>query len=1014
MRKKYPSILILAALILTGCKGGGNSSSANSSELPPSQSETENSGNSSSEGSSEVTPSPSEEEPSPSEENPSIKDSESSESSGGGESSSENPSTPDPDPDPDPDPVIPGVLGSWSGIEDTTAAVGHYFNVFEKVKLVTSKGVDISSYIEVLGSVDYGTLGTYSLTYKAKYNSVTETKVRKVTIADVTYKQPVKTKVEGKQRAVSLGEGSYLTGAKGNDPDNNFYRVMYNPVYMDAHLQNKPIPTNGWWTTLISQNYGGGNYYGGGNGIYLNPLRSSLGSRGVEITDVGAGWTQYNYAGINNDEKTAHTFSTFFQDILVKPSSLNAQYVSSINSYTDNNVKVALRNSMEAEDEAVVTYTQGSPYVFMEFKQKATIGMDLVVGGVTGGYNFYNINGSQITGDNFTGQSFVIELQNRHYGYGSYPYFNAGLGAALHKNSYFVVNMPASSKATFKHGDHPDSIKKNRVELSLGSGNYVSVATINSLNEAPFYATNGYAFMDTSTVEYSVNRETNKTTTTFRNNLHHVNGIETKGVLAIMPHQQKISSPTYTSYSMKTVRGTLKMIEGNSLTTSTHFSGVLPGFTLPTNSAFEKSLMKSYLQELTDCNVPDGVDNSPENVGPRDFDLIDHKVPYWNAKALYPLAQGVIAADQIGETALRDSMIGKIKASLTDWFTYSGPNDARYIYYDEVWGTTYYSNNEFNTGAEINDHHFTHGYLVFASAIVAMFDEVYYNSYKDIINFFLMDYASPKENNLYPVLRQFDHWAGHSWANGIGFFTDGNNQESSGEALNGWVAAYLIGQQNQDDALIDAAIYGYTNELNAIKTYWFDYDKNVFNENYGSFTEVAGIVFGGKYDYATWFGANPTFIYGIHWLPMGEYNTSYAIGSSEKARFTQIFNKYWEMSGGPNTWYSNIWAMKSLVNSSGALSDFNAAKIRADEYPNELAFTYYMVNAMSVLGTHSLNTYATISGASSSSVYETSDGKLVAMVWNPANTSETITFKTGNNVIKTVTVAANSFTTVNL
>ena len=176
-----------------------------------------------------------------------------------------------------------------------------------------------------------------------------------------------------------------------------------------------------------------------------------------------------------------------------------------------------------------------------------------------------------------------------------------------------------------------------------------------------------------------------------------------------------------------------------------------------------------------------------------------------------------------------------------------------------------------------------------------------------------------------------------SWANGIGFFTDGNNQESSGEALNGWVAAYLIGQQNQDDALIDAAIYGYTNELNAIKTYWFDYDKNVFNENYGSFTEVAGIVFGGKYDYATWFGANPTFIYGIHWLPMGEYNTSYAIGSSEKARFTQIFNKYWEMSGGPNTWYSNIWAMKSLVNSSGALSDFNAAKIRADEYPNELA-----------------------------------------------------------------------------
>lgn len=40
---------------------------------------------------------------------------------------------------------------------------------------------------------------------------------------------------------------------------------------------------------------------------------------------------------------------------------------------------------------------------------------------------------------------------------------------------------------------------------------------------------------------------------------------------------------------------------------------------------------------------------------------------------------GVIMADQIGETELRDTFLARLKERLTDWFTYSGEDDISYL-----------------------------------------------------------------------------------------------------------------------------------------------------------------------------------------------------------------------------------------------------------------------------------------------------------------------------------------------
>jgi len=294
-----------------------------------------------------------------------------------------------------------------------------------------------------------------------------------------------------------------------------------------------------------------------------------------------------------------------------------------------------------------------------------------------------------------------------------------------------------------------------------------------------------------------------------------------------------------------------------------------------------------------------------------------------------------------------------------------------------------------------------------------MYDINFSSQYEPMISLLLKDYLNyDRADDFAPFLRSFDAWAGHSWAHGYGSFADGNNQESSGEALNSWVAGYLFGLTTGNQDLVDAAIYGYTTELYSIKQYWFNYDNDNWRAEYAAQASVAGMIWGGKFDYATWFGANPTFIYGIHWLPTGEYLSSYAIGTAEQDKLQNIYDKYLAAVGGePNTWYSNMWAIEALIDPAGALAHFDPDAIKGDDYPNELVGSYWMVNAMQTLGTHSDEAYVEISANVAGSVYQNGTTE-VAMIWNASATSQYVkTHKAGGATV-IVEVAAHSFTSV--
>lgn len=873
-----------------------------------------------------------------------------------------------------------------TGLDNIEISKGQYFNPYKDVKVTSTTGEDITRYLNVTGHVNYGVIGEYDLEYSITYGESTEIINRTITVTNKSISRTTYS-YNGINETVNVGSASYRSG-NGTELDS-----PSDPIYLENDLRNKPVPTSSWWTTMLRDNYGAS------NGIFTNPYRASFQADGVEITDCGEGFTQY-WTDADSTVSTAQFFNAI-KEVMFKASSLSSSYYTRVIDYSDTTAKIALRNSMEGADEMVVTFVQGSPYIFVEQKEK-TGNFSLAVAGATKPYEFYDLEGNKVT-NTYTGNALIIKIPQMHVGYTcavpNTP--NSTLPQnPIYEDKYYLINAPENTTFTFSKVKHSNEAFTENIAYTLGEGNYFTIGSLNNIQEASFYHEHAYSFVHRGTVDYNVDYSTSIITTEYTHNYSNIN-IESNPIFALLPHQYKYSDATLTSYIFESVRGNLKVYNGSSFETKQSFYGMLPGYTSPTDNGFNESLMNSYLASLdSNTNTTYG-DNDENRAG-----------PYWDSKTIYPLAQGLLMADQLYNVNYKNSYLTKIEELLIDWFTYSGQKDKKYLYYNEKYGTMYYSNNDFNTATSLNDHHFTHGYLVFAASIASMYDDTFYQNYKEIIDLLLQDYACPtRDSDLYPYLRTFDKWQGHSWADGFGSAAEGNNQESSGEALNSWVAAYLYGLQTQNQEMIDAAIYGFTTELNSIKQYVFNYDNDLWSDEYRSQTDVCCITWGGKNTDATFFGLNPSFVYGIHWLPIGEYVSSYAITASDKEALQRIYNNYLERKTGfKDTWMSNMRCIEAILNPNVAISNFNDLAILADDYPNDLAPTYYNIYALKSLGQKTDEIKVGNATNVAWSVYKYNNTTYNVQLWNPTSSAQKVNIidSTGN-VIKTVTINANSF-----
>ena len=84
-------------------------------------------------------------------------------------------------------------------------------------------------------------------------------------------------------------------------------------------------------------------------------------------------------------------------------------------------------------------------------------------------------------------------------------------------------------------------------------------------------------------------------------------------------------------------------------------------------------------------------------------------------------------------------------------------------------------------------------------------------------------------------------------------------------------------------------------------------------------------------------------------------------------------------------------------------------KLGNDDYPAELAYTYYMIHALDGLGKRTQSVWQEIHPYVASTLYQDAEGVIQAMVWNPSSEIQTVVFRDDTGLIKSVQVQPKTF-----
>jgi endoglucanase Acf2 len=241
---------------------------------------------------------------------------------------------------------------------------------------------------------------------------------------------------------------------------------------------------------------------------------------------------------------------------------------------------------------------------------------------------------------------------------------------------------------------------------------------------------------------------------------------------------------------------------------------------------------------------------------------------YYGGKWLYRLVNLLQIARQVGADDVAASITTKLVDAIDAWTDPKGcsTRDSRCFVYDTAARGVVGLQPSFGSD-EFNDHHFHYGYFFFAAGVLAADNPELVERWAPVINLLAADLATSAKSSYFPALRVFDAYAGHSWASGTSPFGDGNNQESSSEAVSAWNGLALWASASSQPRLESQAKWMLSAEAASSKAYWTDFplDSAVYR---GFDHTVTSLVWGGKRDYATFFSADPSTKLGIVVLPM--------------------------------------------------------------------------------------------------------------------------------------------------
>ena len=448
-----------------------------------------------------------------------------------------------------------------------------------------------------------------------------------------------------------------------------------------------------------------------------------------------------------------------------------------------------------------------------------------------------------------------------------------------------------------------------------------------------------YVFPANTSTSWSYNESNSKLTTNFTVTTDVKEGANSNMLLGLLPHQwyNLISnSPTPNTYSYSSVRGSLKMLDGNSFTVENTFKGILPTIPYLANysAGFSPALLDDKISQIENDGLATWTDS------------------YNEGQVMNRLIQTARIADQTGNIEARNKMIATVKERLEDWLSYKSGEKAFLFYYNSTWSALLGYPAGHGQDSNLNDHHFHWGYFIHAAAFMEQFEPGWSAKWGDMINTLIRDAASTDRNDpKFPYLRNFSPYAGHSWANGFATFPQGNDQESTSESMQ--FASSLIhwGTITENNSIRDLGIYIYTTEQTAVEEYWFDvYERNFqSNQQYS----VVSRVWGNSSDNGTFWTADIAASYGIEMYPI--HGGSFYLGHNQEYS-KKLWNEITSNTGvlskedNDNLWHDTYWKYLSFTDPQAAVDLYNAYPERNLKFGISDAQTYHWLHSVNAMG----------------------------------------------------------------
>lgn len=527
------------------------------------------------------------------------------------------------------------------------------------------------------------------------------------------------------------------------------------------------------------------------------------------------------------------------------------------------------------------------------------------------------------------------------------------------------------------------TVNGSSAKSSLNGKNYFSAVLLpegDAATIAKDWQKFAFVYPADTQANFTYSPETGTVKTTYEVTTDVKEGSSSDFLMGLLPHHWANADalPGQESYTYATVRGEMKLCATNSFSTTLKFHGVIP--TLPAVTDDANGFSQNNLNRLIENVINDN-------------GLQDWTDSYNDGQLINRLIQVGRIAKESGNEELFTRAFNLVKERTEKWLTYEEGDIAFMFYYHQDWTTLLGYPAGHGQDTNINDHHFHWGYLIHGAAFVEQYEPGWKDQWGGMVNLLIRDAASTDRNDsMFPYLRNFSPYAGHSWANGTANIGLGIDQESTSESMQFACSLIHWGELSGAQDIRDLGVYLYVTELSAIEEYWFDiHDRNLAPD----FTSAtASRVFSNSYDDQNFWGGGIAGSYGIQIYPL-HAGSMYLVHDKDYAK------KFWNAmstetgilsnANNDNIWYDTWIRFVSMINPEEGLNLYNNCTRLGNKFGESEAHTYQWVHAMMHLGTPD----QTVTASSPLAAVFVKNGYRTYVGQNYASEPVTITFSDG-------------------